>query len=129
MISECDMSPYIQDDVFKQNEDMIHLTVAIINDLYSYNREQTFEASSNLVYQIKVNQKISGQQALDDGTNRFFSWVDSYETSSKQLVEKFPGNKRISKYLKCLDYWLQGNCIWNLYCLRYAEHNGVDFVF
>lgn len=123
------MSVYIEDDVFKQNEDMINLTVAILNDLYSYNREQTFEATSNLVYQIKVNEKISGQRALDEGANRFFNWFNAYEITSKQLIMKFPGNRGIVKYLKCLDYWLQGNSIWNLYCPRYAVYNDIDFAF
>lgn len=124
MVGECDMSPFVDSDLFKLHEDAINHVVSWINDLYSYNREQTFEAKSNLVHQVRVNEKLSAQEALDKATNMFFHWIDVWNDTSKQLTEKYPWNDGIPRYLKCLDHWFVGNRIWSLYSRRYAEYNG-----
>lgn len=117
------MSPYLDNTFFKQNLNAVYHINTIINDIYSYNKELAAEFKSNLVFQIQENRKISGQEAMDIATEQVYFYLDIFEKSSQELIEKFSSNKKMTKYIKYLKYAIKATQVWSVYCPRYSMHN------
>lgn len=117
------MSSYLEDELFKESLNAVHRIGTLINDIYSYNKELAEKFKINIVYQIKENRHISGQEAMDIATNQVYFYIDMFEKSSQQLIQKFSDNEMMAKYIKYLKYGIKASLTWSLYCPRYAKHN------
>ena len=120
----CDLSAYVDDSIFQQNEDAIINISSWLNDLYSYNREMAYKERSNLVYHLLVNNKeMKPQQAYDKGTLMMYEWVEIWKVTSKQLLLKYPDDQGLARYLDELNSWYTGNQVFSYNNPRYAEYN------
>ena len=116
----------MNDPLYIANKEAFEYITSIMNDVYSFNREQMEGGSCNIVFQLLKNNpniKNDAQKAMNKVSESFFSWVDKWETTSKQMIEKFPEIENMEKYIKCLNYGCVGTLIWSRYSERYVRYN------
>lgn len=110
-------------DLYNSNKEAFEYISSIINDVYSFNREFLDETACNCVYQCMINEKVDAQKAMNIVAKSFYDWVDKWEKTSKQLIEKYGEIENIEKYIKCLNYVSMGNLIWSVHSPRYVRLN------
>ncbi|KAG1725838.1 isoprenoid synthase domain-containing protein [Suillus lakei] len=111
--------------VFVAMEEAANDHLSWVNDIFSYNKEQSRHDTHNIVPVLMLEQGLDLQGAADYTGRLIADSVKRFEDNRGILPlwgEEI--DKQVALYVEGLQNWMVGSLHWHYDCLRYAGENG-----
>lgn len=110
-----------QDKLYKELKDCVSQAVSIINDIYSFPIEYSFQQTEQMNFILKLNEwlGIPIPQALQMAPDYVDELLQKFDGASRQLVDKY-GYKRMAIYL---EFWKKMYVAALLFCTQTPRYS------
>lgn len=140
MISNCDMSPFVDDALYQSFREEIDNLLTITDTIFSFNQKELQKEKKNeqdyedeldpdLRSELKQDTSIEEQEKLNETVKQFNHLLPLWEKTCNQLTEQFPGNRQIPALIKCVKQIIVGNVNWGLHSLCFDDVKGCEMFF
>ena len=123
MVCRVDMSAYERCQLFVRNKLAINHLLGWQNDLYSYNKERFHQTPTNLVWLVQRQQQVTTEQAVLYVRQMIQSEKQIFDQTSFRLINEFPEDMTMERYISGLRFWIQANLKSSIFCPRYYKYN------
>jgi ophiobolin F synthase len=95
------------------------ITAALLNDLFSFEKEKNDENVQNAVLVVMTERGCSEAEAREVCKKRIRIENTNYVQVVKDSMERTDLSDEVKRYIWIMQYTLSGNCAWSAQCPRY----------
>ncbi|KAF8499975.1 terpenoid synthase [Gautieria morchelliformis] len=117
----------IENPSLESMKDCVNSFASWLNDIYSYNVDQSRGITHNLVTVIMKHYDMDLQAAVDHAGNMCIEAIESYCEHKARLPSYGPEiDSQVAAYTRGLESWISGNLEWILLTQRYFGNRGQE---